>query len=127
MTPAQLQHLSREDLVEIVVQQEGELAAVRQAQQREDLQAALGVQPRIAWMIQALHQARTVLTRDFVLEHMPRVDQVVSLHPKTPAIYMVDVRAALGADSILTVPGRGWRLTPLGRLRVKRALGEDLP
>ena len=127
MTPARLACLSREDLVELVVQQEGELAAVRDAHQREALQAAFAVQPRIAWMIQALHQARPVLTRDYVLQHLPRADQVVALHPKTPAIYMVDVRAALGADAVLTVPGHGWRLTPLGRLRVRRAFGEDLP
>ncbi len=126
MSREQLQRLSHEDLVEIVAAQEVELAATRLAQEREDLQAAFGVQPRIAWMMQALHRARGLLARDFVLEHMPRVDRVVVLHPHTPDVYMHGVRAALGSDAIQTMRGEGWRLTPLGRLRIMRALGEEI-
>lgn len=55
-----------------------------------------------------------------------RRGQVVNLRPRTPDLCMAEIRAKVGGDAIETVEGYGWRLTPLGRLRARRAQGEGL-
>lgn len=55
-----------------------------------------------------------------------RRGQVVNLRPRTPDLCIAEIREKVGGDAIETVEGYGWRLTPLGRLRARRAQGEGL-
>lgn len=53
-----------------------------------------------------------------------RRGQVVDWRPRSPDICMAEIRDAFGADAIETVEFTSWRVTPIGRLRARRARGE---
>lgn len=125
MSRAQLQALSRDELLEVAVDYEKRLADVWAAEERADLQAAFDLTPGQAWLLQELFRASGLLSSTAVRLRAPRTDHVVEMHPKTPYVFMHRIRESLGADAIETVRGHGWRLTPLGRLRVRKALGEE--
>lgn len=67
---------------------------------------AFALQPAAAWVVARLEQQPQVLTRPDIR-------------------LMVQIRDAMGADAILTEPD-GYRLTPLGRIRIRNALKEPV-
>lgn len=93
----------------------------------EKLQKAFGMPPGATWLLSRLAVANgRILSRQALLDQIPGTDRNRDRHPKQIDVYMVRVRAALGGDATETVRGHGYRLSPLGRLRVKRALGEEV-
>lgn len=52
-----------------------------------------------------------------------RRGQVVDWRPRSPEVCMAEIREAVGSDAVETVDLTGWRLTPLGRFRARRARG----
>jgi hypothetical protein len=90
--------------------------------------SAYGLRRDAACLLDQLAQAKTCdpISPAEAKRVLGRRGQVVNLRPRTPDLCMAEIREKVGGDAIETVEGYGWRLTPLGRLRARRAQGEGL-
>lgn len=89
---------------------------------------AYGLRRDAACLLDQLAQAKTSdpISPSEAKRVLGRRGQVVNLRPRTPDLCMAEIREKIGGDAIETVEGYGWRLTPLGRFRARRAQGESL-
>lgn len=75
-----------------------------------------------AWLLERLVTADGRLLRRGALKAAMRLaGEGRALDPAQIDAYADQVRLAIGADAIETVDRQGWRITPMGRLRARRA------
>ena len=86
---------------------------------------AFDLQPGAAWILARMEEEPAALSRSAIRRYRPRSDLAVLR--RLPAIgpLIEEIAQALGADALLTEPG-GYRLTPLGRIRIRKALKEPV-
>lgn len=125
MTLAQNIGLWAGRMVQVVVGGES-LKARRAADSRRTLyRQAFGLRPDATCLLDQLVQANgRLVTNQEALRTIGRRGQVVDLRPRSPELCMIDIRQKVGTDAVETVRECNWRLTPLGRLRARQALGE---
>ncbi|HBY42780.1 hypothetical protein [Brevundimonas sp.] len=91
--------------------------------------AALGrafyLQPGAAWILARMEEEPAALSRSAIRRYRPRSDLTILRHVQAIGPLIEEIAQALGRDSILTEAG-GYRLTPLGRIRIRKALKEPL-
>lgn len=120
-----LSALSRPQLEDLVEYYEGVLGLREDRERLGRLRLAFALPAGPAWLLSRLAAADGLLvTRDALLQGVPDTDRPRDRSPRTLDGWAADLRAGLGAECLETVPGRGWRVTPLGRLKIRRALGE---
>lgn len=87
---------------------------------------AFGLQRDAACLFDQLAQVEGSLpiTHDQARRAIGRRGQVIAMRTRSPDLCMAEIRAKVGADAVETVE-EGWRLSPLGRIRSRRALGES--
>lgn len=86
---------------------------------------AFGLDAAAAWIVARLEEQPQVLTRFAIRRRLPRPDLAILRNVQALGPLMVEIRDALGAEAILTEPD-GYRLTPLGRIRIRIALKEPV-
>lgn len=126
MTRRCLAAVAREDLEDLVVFYEDVLGVREDLDRLSLLRKAFGLPPGPAWLLSRLVAADgRLFRRDALMDYLPANDEVHDRSDKVIDVYLCRIRKALGADGIETERGIGWRLTPLGRLRVKQAMKEQ--
>ncbi|MBK1969417.1 hypothetical protein JIX58_07090 [Brevundimonas diminuta] len=91
--------------------------------------AALGrafrLQPGAAWILARMEEEPAALTRS-AIQRRPRSKFAILRHVQATGPLIEEIAQALGGrDAILTEP-EGYRLTPLGRIRIRKALKEPI-
>lgn len=86
---------------------------------------AFALQPAAAWIVARMEEQPQVLTRFAIRRRLHRPSLALLRNVQALGPLMVEIRDALGADAILTEPD-GYRLTPLGRIRIRIALKEPV-
>lgn len=90
--------------------------------------AALGqafyLQPGAAWILARMEEEPAALSRS-AIRRRPRSKFVILRHVQATGSLIEEIAQALGRDAILTEPD-GYRLTPLGRIRIRKALKEPI-
>lgn len=115
--------LSREELEELLDYYEDVLGVRENVERIVALRRAFGMPAGPTWLLSRLVAADgRIFRRDALIDHLPAADAAEDRSEKIVDVYMVRIRKVLGADAVETEWGVGWRLTPLGRLRVKLAL-----
>lgn len=89
------------------------------------IEGAFGLQPGPAWIVARLEEQPYGLTRFAIRRRLPRSDLAVLRNVRAIAPMMNEIRDSLGADAILTEQD-GYRLTALGRIRIRVALKEPV-
>ena len=126
MTRARLKDKSREDLEDLVLFYEDVLGIQENLERVQCLRKAFGLPPGPTWLLSRLVAADgRLFRRDALIDYLPATDDARDRDDRLIDVYMVRIRKAVGHDGIETAHGIGWRLTPLGRLRVKRAIGQE--
>lgn len=101
----------------------------RQAADRRTAQYfhAFGLQRDSACLLDQLAQAdgSVPVSPGEARKAIGRRGRIVNLRARTPDLCMAEIRAKVGADAIETVED-GWRLSPLGRLRTRKARGDGV-
>lgn len=124
---AELKKMPVDELLELTAFYEDVLGVHDDQVRTVALRSAFGLQPAAAWLLSRLAAADgRLFRRDALADYLPSRDTAEERGIKIVDVHMVKVRKAIGDDAIETVWGVGWRLTPLGLLRVRRALNEDL-
>ena len=99
----------------------------RQAADRRAAQyyTAFGLQRDAACLLDqlALAVGRAPVSPAEARKALGRRGRIVTLRVRTPDLCMAEIRSKVGADAIETVDD-GWRLSPIGRYRTRRAQGE---
>jgi len=90
--------------------------------------AALGrtfyLQPGAAWILARMEEEPAALTRS-AIQRRPRSRFAILRHVQATGPLIEEIAQALGRDAILT-ESDGYRLTPLGRIRIRKALKEPV-
>lgn len=86
---------------------------------------ALGLDAGPAWIIARLEEQPHGLTRYGIRQRLPRTDNAILRSGPAIGPIMSDIRDTLGHDAVFTDLD-GYRLTPLGRIRIRIALGEPV-
>ncbi|MNJ44880.1 hypothetical protein D3C77_399500 [compost metagenome] len=84
---------------------------------------ALDLPAGAAWILARMEEEPQALARTAVRRRLPRSDLAILRGSLAIGPILNAIRDTLGADAILTEPD-GYRLTPLGRVRIRLALGE---
>lgn len=124
-----LKTLDREELVELAAFYEDLLGVNDNLERTEQLRRHFRLEPGPAWLLSRLAAADgRLFKREALIDYLPCSDAAHDRADKIIDVQLVKVRKAIGPEAIETVRGVGWRLTPLGKLRVRRALyPEALP
>lgn len=126
MTRAELRRLPREDLEDLVFFYEDVLGVHENVERQAALKKAFQLSPGPAWLLSRLVAADgRLFRRDALLDNLPTFDRAQERGEKLIDVYVCKLRRAIGPDAIETEWGIGWRLTPIGRLRCKRALDPE--
>lgn len=118
------------DLADRIAWLESELGIQDQADLERRVSALLGHCPRfgrpqIAQVIVALYAAKgKVKSKWQLLEAIPSPRGNEDRDPKLLDVLVCRARHSFGRDTIETVWGRGYRLTPVGLARIAALLGE---
>lgn len=91
----------------------------------EAIAGAFGLPAGAAWIVARLEEQPYGLTRFAIRRRMPRSDLAILRNVRAIGPMMNEIRQSLGADAILTELD-GYRLTALGRIRIRVALREPL-
>lgn len=91
----------------------------------EAIARAFGLPMSASWILARLEEEPQGLTRFAVRRRLPRSDLAVLRNVRAIGPMMTEIRDTLGADAILTEPD-GYRLTALGRIRIRVALKEPV-
>ncbi|MFI8682278.1 hypothetical protein ACIGFJ_07940 [Brevundimonas diminuta] len=83
---------------------------------------AFALQPGAAWVLARMEERRGTLFRSAI---RLRGNKAILRHVQAIAPLIEEIAQALGRDAILTELG-GYRLTPLGRIRIRKALKEPI-
>lgn len=127
MTRAALSNMAHDELVELAAFYEDLLGVNDNLERTDQLRQAFDLPPGPAWLLSRLAAADgRLFKREALVDYLPPNDAAHDRTDKIVDVHMVKVRRAIGADAIETVHGIGWRLTPLGRYRVRRALGVEM-
>jgi hypothetical protein len=86
---------------------------------------AFGLSAGAAWIVARLEEEPRTLTRYAIRKRLPRSDLAILRHVGAVAPLMSQIRDKMGGDSVFTDPD-GYRLTPLGRIRIRSALREPV-
>ena len=89
------------------------------------IEGAFGLQAGAAWIVARLEEQPQGLTRFAIRRRLPRSDLAILRNVRAVGPMMTEIRDALGADAILTELD-GYRLTALGRIRIRVALKEPI-
>lgn len=122
---AALKTMPRDELVELAAYYEDMLGVCEDLERQLTLRKAFALPRGPAWLLSRLAAADGRLIRkEALIDHLPANDDAHDRQDKLVDVHMCKLRKAIGPDAIETVWGVGWRLTPLGRLRVKSALAQ---
>lgn len=91
----------------------------------DQLAAVFRLSKGAAWLLGRLEAGHGELTRQDAAWMMLATLFTVRRASRDLDALADQVREAIGADGLYTTP-TGWSLTPFGRLRVRRALGEEI-
>lgn len=128
MMRAALKKMPHGELVELAAFYEDLLGVNDNLERTDQLRQHFRLQPGPAWLLSRLAAADgRLFKKEALVDYLPSNDAVHERADKIIDVQMCKVRKAIGHDGIETVHGVGWRLTPLGRLRVRRALGVEVP
>lgn len=123
---AALKVMPQDELVELAAYYEDLLGVNENLERQLTLKKAFSLPGGPAWLLSRLAAADgRLLRKEALIDHLPANDSAHERQDKLVDVHMCRLRKAIGADAIETVWGVGWRLTPVGRLRVKRALEEE--
>lgn len=126
MRRAQLRGLPRDELEDLVFFYEDVLGVHDDLERLSAIRKAFGLSRGPAWMLSRLIAADgRLFRRDALMDYLPANDPVHDRGEKLIDVYVCKIRRQLGADAVETEWGIGWRLTPLGRLRCRRALNPE--
>lgn len=89
------------------------------------LEGALGMQSGAAWILARLEEQPQGMTRFAIRKRLPRSGLSILRNVRAIGPMMDEIRDSLGADAILTEVD-GFRLTALGRIRIRVALKEPV-
>ena len=89
------------------------------------IEGALGLQAGAAWIVARLEEQPQGMTRFAIRRRLPRSDLAILRNVRAIGPMMTEIRDTLGADAILTELD-GYRLTALGRIRIRVALKEPV-
>lgn len=84
-----------------------------------------GLSAGAAWIVARLEEEPRALTRYTIRKRLPRSDLSILRNVGAIDPLMAQIRSKIGGDAILTDP-EGYRLTPLGRIRIRVALKEPV-
>lgn len=84
---------------------------------------AFGLSAGAAWIVARLEEEPRALTRYTIRKRLPRSDLAILRHVGAIDPLVNQIRDKIGGDAVFTDTD-GYRLTPLGRLRIRVALKE---
>jgi DNA-binding response OmpR family regulator len=123
---ARLRDMPAEDLAALCAYYEDILGLDEDQERVQALKAAFNLTNAPAWVLSRLVAADgRAFSKAALLDQLPRSLSGEDRSEKLIQVYMWRLRKALGADAFETVPRFGYRLTPLGRLRTRRALDPE--
>jgi hypothetical protein len=91
----------------------------------EAIADAFGLQAGAAWILARMEEEPQVLTRFAIRRRLPRSDLAILRNVRAIGPMVAEIRDSLGGDAILTDLD-GYRLTALGRIRIRVALKEPV-
>ena len=86
---------------------------------------AFGLSAGAAWIAARLEEERQPLTRYTIRKRLPRSDLAILRNVGAIGPLMAQIRDKIGGDAVFSDQD-GYRLTPLGRVRIRLALGEPV-
>ena len=86
---------------------------------------AFGLSAGAAWIAARLEEERQPLTRYTIRKRLPRSDLAILRNVGAIGPLMAQIREKIGGDAVFS-DRDGYRLTPLGRVRIRLALGEPV-
>ncbi|MNU41431.1 hypothetical protein D3C71_301640 [compost metagenome] len=84
---------------------------------------AFGLSAGAAWIVARLEEEPQALTRYTIRKRLPRSDLAVLRSVSAISPLVTQIRDKMGGDAVFT-DLNGYCLTPLGRIRIRVALGE---
>lgn len=97
--------------------------AALEDERAEAIGKAFGLSAGAAWIVARLEDQPQALTRYAIRKRLPRSDLAILRNVGAIGPLMTQIRDRMGADTVFTNLD-GYRLTPLGRIRIRNALKE---